>query len=89
MTDSCAGTPLNSTKATLTVTAANVPPTIVTQPIGTGRDGGSTTASFTVVATGSGTLTLSVVSDSGGPDGRKRGCGRDVGDVHAARDRDD
>ena len=56
VTDSCAGTPLNSTNATLTVTAANVPPTIITQPIGQDVTVGSTTASFTVVATGSGTL---------------------------------
>src|SRR5579863_148582 len=55
VTDSCAGTPLNSANATLTVTAANVPPTIVTQPVGldvTVDAGGA----FTVVATGSGTL---------------------------------
>ena len=57
VTDSCAGTPLNSTQATLTVTAANVPPTIITQPIGLDVTVGATTASFTVVATGSGTLT--------------------------------
>lgn len=57
VTDSCAGTPLTSTNATLTVTAANVPPTIVTQPVGTDVTVGATTASFTVVATGSGTLT--------------------------------
>jgi hypothetical protein len=56
VTDSCAGTPLNSTNADLTVTAANVPPTIVTQPIGQDVTVGGTT-SFTVVATGSGTLT--------------------------------
>jgi hypothetical protein len=56
VTDSCAGTPLNSTNATLTVTAANVPPTIVTQPMGTDVTVGASTASFTVVATGSGTL---------------------------------
>jgi hypothetical protein len=55
VTDSCAGAPLNSANATLTVTAANVPPTIVTQPVGldvTVDAGGA----FTVVATGSGTL---------------------------------
>jgi hypothetical protein len=57
VTDSCAGTPLTSTNATLTVTAGNVPPTIVTEPVGTVAMVGSTTASFTVVATGSGTLT--------------------------------
>jgi hypothetical protein len=57
VTDSCAGTPLNSTNATLTVTAANVPPTIVVQPIGLDVPVASTTAAFTVVATGSGTLT--------------------------------
>jgi hypothetical protein len=57
VTDSCGGTPLDSTNATLTVTAANVPPTILTQPIGQDVTVGATTASFTVVATGSGTLT--------------------------------
>jgi hypothetical protein len=57
VTDSCAGTPLNSTNAALTVTAANVPPTIITQPIGLDVPVASTTAAFTVVATGSGTLT--------------------------------
>ncbi|HEY2821757.1 MAG TPA: hypothetical protein VGJ06_12010 [Candidatus Acidoferrum sp.] len=56
VTDSCAGTPLISTNATLTVTAANVPPTIITQPIGLDVAAG-VTALFTVVATGSGTLT--------------------------------
>jgi len=55
VTDSCAGIPLNSTNATLTVTAANVPPTIVTQPIGQDVTVGGLT-SFTVIATGSGTL---------------------------------
>lgn len=57
VTDSCAGTPLNSSQATLTVTAANVPPTIITQPVGLDVTVGATTAAFTVVATGSGTLT--------------------------------
>jgi len=55
VTDSCAGTPLSSANATVTVTAANVPPTIVTQPAGLDvqvNAGGA----FTVVATGSGTL---------------------------------
>ncbi|HUE42451.1 MAG TPA: hypothetical protein VMP12_02755 [Candidatus Sulfotelmatobacter sp.] len=56
VTDSCAGTPLNSTNATLTVTAANVPPTIITQPTGLDVTVGASTGSFTVVATGSGTL---------------------------------
>ena len=88
VTDSCAGTPLNSTQATLTVTAANVPPTIITQPIGLDVTVGATTASFTVVATGSGTLTYQVVSDSGGAIGGDIGHGRNVGDIHAASDGD-
>ena len=54
VTDSC-GT-LNSTDATLTVTAGNAPPTIITQPVGlTVVPGGAT--SFSVVATGTPTLT--------------------------------
>jgi hypothetical protein len=53
VTDSCST--LDSTNATLTVTAGNVPPTIVTQPVGqTVAPGG--TPSFSVVATGSPTL---------------------------------
>jgi hypothetical protein len=55
VTDSCAGAPLVSANATMAVTAASVPPTIVTQPVGLDVDvdaGGA----FTVVATGSGTL---------------------------------
>jgi hypothetical protein len=54
VTDSC-GT-LSSTSATLTVTAGNVPPTIITQPTGqTVAPGG--TASFGVVSAGTPTLT--------------------------------
>jgi Immunoglobulin I-set domain/Immunoglobulin domain len=53
VTDSC-GT-LTSTSATLTVTAGNAPPTILTQPVGqTVVPGG--TASFTVLASGTPTL---------------------------------
>jgi hypothetical protein len=53
VTDSC-GT-LTSTDATLTVTAGNVPPTILTQPVGqTVAPGG--TPSYTVVASGTPTL---------------------------------
>jgi hypothetical protein len=53
VTDSC-GT-LTSTNATLTVNAGNVPPTIITQPVGqTATPGG--TASFSVVAAGTPTL---------------------------------
>jgi len=53
VTDSC-GT-LTSTDASLTVTAGNVPPTILTQPVGqTVAPGG--TPSFTVVASGTPTL---------------------------------
>jgi hypothetical protein len=51
VTDSCAGTPLNSTAATVTVTAGNTSPTIITQPVGVSVTAGSTT-SFTVAATG-------------------------------------
>ena len=53
-TDSCA-TPLNSTNANLTVVAGNASPTIIVQPVGQTVATGGTT-SFTVVATGSGTL---------------------------------
>jgi hypothetical protein len=56
VTDSCAGSPLDSTKATLAVTAGNVSPTIVTQPAGVIVVAGGTT-SFTVVATGTPALT--------------------------------
>jgi hypothetical protein len=53
VTDAC-GT-LTSTNATLTVNAGNAPPTITTQPVGqTVTPGG--TASFTVVASGTPTL---------------------------------
>ena len=49
VTDSCG--PLTSSDATLTVTAGNVPPTIITQPVGESVAAGGTT-SFTVVASG-------------------------------------
>jgi len=49
VTDSC-GT-LTSTNATLMVTAGNVPPTIITQPVGESIAAGDTT-SFSVVASG-------------------------------------
>jgi Immunoglobulin domain/Immunoglobulin I-set domain len=52
VTDSCAGAPLTSSAATLTVTVSNVPPTITTQPVGESVAVGGTTASFTVVASG-------------------------------------
>jgi len=55
VTDSCAGTPLNSTSATLTVTAGNTSPTIVVQPVGVIVTAGGTT-SFSVTATGTPTL---------------------------------
>jgi hypothetical protein len=51
VTDSCAGAPLNSTQATLAVTAGNAPPTITVQPVGVSVTAGGTT-SFSVVATG-------------------------------------
>jgi hypothetical protein len=51
VTDSCAGAPLTSTAATLTVTAGNAAPTIVTQPVGESVAPGDTTT-FTVVASG-------------------------------------
>jgi hypothetical protein len=54
VTDSC-GT-LTSTDATLTVTAGNVPPTILTQPVGEAVAPGGTT-SFSVIASGTPTLT--------------------------------
>ena len=53
VTDSC-GT-LTSINATLTVTAGNAPPTILTQPVGQTVAPGGTT-SFTVVASGTPTL---------------------------------
>ncbi len=49
VTDSCG--PLTSADASLAVTAGNVPPTIITQPIGQTVAAGGTT-SFTVVASG-------------------------------------
>ncbi len=55
VTDSCT-TPLNSSNANLTVIAGNASPTIITQPVGQSVATGGTT-SFTVVATGPGTLT--------------------------------
>jgi immunoglobulin I-set domain protein len=51
VTDSCAGSPLTSTAATLTVAAGNAPPTITTQPMGQTVAIGGTT-SFSVVASG-------------------------------------
>jgi hypothetical protein len=56
VTDSCAGAPLNSTAATLTVTTGNASPTIIVQPVGESVAPGGTT-SFSVVASGSPTLT--------------------------------
>ncbi|WP_353068480.1 hypothetical protein RBB75_14420 [Tunturibacter empetritectus] len=55
VTDTC-GNALTSTSATLTVTTGNVPPTIVTQPVSQTVASGST-ATFTVTASGPGTLT--------------------------------
>ena len=55
VTDSCP-TPLTSSDATLTVTAGNTGPTIVTQPVGVTVTAGGTT-SFSVVATGTPALT--------------------------------
>lgn len=55
VTDSCP-TPLTSSDATLTVTAGNTGPTIVTQPLGVTVTAGGTT-SFSVVATGTPALT--------------------------------
>jgi Immunoglobulin domain len=54
VTDACGV--LTSTDATLTVTAGNAPPTIVTQPVGESVAPGGTT-SFSVVAAGTPTLT--------------------------------
>jgi Immunoglobulin I-set domain len=56
VTDSCAGSPLGSAQATITVTAGNTSPTIITQPLGVSITAGSTT-SFSVVATGTPALT--------------------------------
>ncbi|MGC2330019.1 MAG: hypothetical protein WA581_01070 [Candidatus Acidiferrales bacterium] len=59
VTDSdCTDTTLTSTAATVTVSATDtaVPPSIVTQPVGTSVAVGGT-ATFTVVASGGGTLT--------------------------------
>jgi hypothetical protein len=50
-TDSCMGTPLTSSQATLTVTAGNASPTITMQPVGVSVTAGGTT-SFSVTATG-------------------------------------
>jgi hypothetical protein len=55
VTDTC-GSVLTSTSATLTVTAGNVPPTIVTPPAGQSAAIGST-PTFTVTAVGPPTLT--------------------------------
>ena len=55
VSDSC-GSALDSTKATLTVLTGNVPPTITIQPSGVSVAEGDT-ASFTVVASGTPTLT--------------------------------
>ncbi len=54
ITDACGS--ITSADATLTVTAGNVPPTIVTQPMGETVAAGGTT-SFSVVASGTPTLT--------------------------------
>lgn len=56
VTDSCAGTPLASSAATLTVTTGNASPTIIVQPVGESVAPGGTT-SFSVVASGTPTLT--------------------------------
>lgn len=56
VTDSCGGTPLVSNPATLTVTPGNVAPIIITQPVGQSVGPGST-PTFSVVATGTPTLT--------------------------------
>jgi Bacterial Ig-like domain (group 2) len=55
VSDACGGSPLTSTSATLTVTSGNVPPTITTEPVGQSVAAGGTT-SFTVVASGTPTL---------------------------------
>jgi hypothetical protein len=56
VTDSCAGAPLTSSAATLTVGTGNAAPTIIVQPVGETVAPGGTT-SFSVVASGSPTLT--------------------------------
>jgi hypothetical protein len=56
VTDSCAGAPLTSSAATLTVGTGNASPTIIVQPVGETVAPGGTT-SFSVVASGSPTLT--------------------------------
>ncbi len=56
VTDSCAGAPLTSSAATLTVTTGNAAPTIIVQPVGESVAPGGTT-SFSVVASGTPTLT--------------------------------
>lgn len=56
VTDSCAGAPLTSTAATLTVGTGNASPTIIVQPVGETVAPGGTT-SFSVVASGTPTLT--------------------------------
>jgi hypothetical protein len=55
VTDRC-GTILTSTPATLSVSSANAPPTIITQPVGQSVPEGGT-ATFSVVASGTPTLT--------------------------------
>ncbi len=49
--DSCGGSALTSSSATLTVTGGNVPPTITTQPVGQAVTAGST-PTFSAVASG-------------------------------------
>jgi len=56
VTDGC-GSMLTSSDATLTVDTGNVPPTITTQPAGLIVAAGSTTATFSVVASGTPALT--------------------------------
>jgi hypothetical protein len=56
VTDSCAGTPLTSSAATLMVTTGNASPTIIVQPVGVSVAPGGT-ATFNVVASGTPTLT--------------------------------
>lgn len=96
VTDSCAGAPLVSANATMTVTAASVPPTIVTQPVGldVNVDGGG---AFTVVATGSGTLSyqwywVPVSFQSGfpapGPDANSATYNIPVGQTDISNDQD-
>jgi hypothetical protein len=54
--DSCGGSPLTSTSATLTVNSGSAPPTILVQPLSETVAPGGTT-SFSVTASGSPTLT--------------------------------